>query len=104
MMPALLVAAVLALGAEPAGNTNNPSPAAAADSAPAKAPDAPAPANTAATARDDDEKRTCRRERRTGSNMVTRVCRTASERRRDAEAARDALINGQSVDNLDIGN
>lgn len=105
MMPTLLIAAALAFAQAPTAShagSDATQPAAPA-AAQADAARASVPANTTASMADEGEKRTCRKERRTGSNMVTRVCRTASERRQDADAARDALRNGRSIDNLDIG-
>lgn len=43
---------------------------------------------------DADEKVTCRNERKVGSNMITRVCKSAAERNRDTQQARDALQSG----------
>lgn len=40
---------------------------------------------------DDDDKMVCRRERKTGSNMMVNDCRTVGQRRKEAQAAQDAL-------------
>src|SRR5688500_3352433 len=106
MMPTLLIAAALAFAQAPTAShagSDTAQPTAPAAAAQADAAHPPVPANATARIADEGEKRICRKERRTGSNMVTRVCRTASERRKDADAARDALLNGRSIDNLDIG-
>lgn len=108
MIPSLLIAAALAFAQAPAAShadsdAAQPAAPAAAAAAQADAARPPVPANPTASTADEGEKRTCRKERRTGSNMVTRVCRTANERRKDADAARDALHNSRSIDNLDIG-
>ena len=52
---------------------------------------------------DADEKVTCRNERKVGSNMITRVCRSAAQRKADAQQARDAMQSGRGMD-LDAGN
>lgn len=52
---------------------------------------------------DADEKVTCRNERSVGSNMIKRVCKTAAQRRTDAQNARDAMQSGRGMD-LDTGN
>ena len=105
MMSTLLIAAALAFGQGEAANQAGSEAAQPAASAAPQADATPpaAPANTAASTAAEGEKRICRKERRTGTNMTTRVCRTASERRKDAEAARDMLRNGRSIDNLDTG-
>lgn len=54
-------------------------------------------------ATDKDDKIVCRRVRAIGSNMMTRDCRTVGQRRKEAAEAREALLNGRSLDNLDIG-
>jgi len=54
-------------------------------------------------ATDADNKVICRKVRSVGSNLTTRDCRTVAERRKEAEAAKDALRNGRSLDNLDLG-
>ena len=50
-----------------------------------------------------DEKVTCRNERAVGSNMITRVCKTAAQRRTDSQNARDAMQSGRGI-NRDVGN
>lgn len=50
---------------------------------------------------DVDEKITCRNERKVGSNMITRVCRTAAQRRADAQQARDAMQSGRGINSLE---
>jgi hypothetical protein len=100
MMSTLLIAAALAFGQGEATGSDTAQPAATArpaDMTPA------APANITASTAGEDEKRVCRKERRTGTNLTTRICRTESERRKDADAARDMLRNGQSINNLDTG-
>lgn len=71
------------------------------------ASEAPAPATAVGTAiatqskhttetvhgSDADEKVTCRNERQVGSNMIKRVCKSAAERKRDTQQARDVLQN-----------
>lgn len=44
----------------------------------------------------DDERQICRRERATGSNRVTRICRKAGDIRRLSEQTRDALRAGET--------
>lgn len=47
--------------------------------------------NVAAASKDDDGV-VCRMEKRIGSNMMTRVCRTAEERAAQAEAGREGML------------
>jgi hypothetical protein len=54
-------------------------------------------------ATDPNDKIICRKVRSVGSNLATRDCRTVGQRRKEAEEAKDALRNGQSVQNLDLG-
>ena len=54
-------------------------------------------------ATDADDKVICRKVKSVGSNMTTRDCRTVAQRRKEAEDAKDALRNGRSLDNLDLG-
>lgn len=53
---------------------------------------------------DADEKVTCRNERAVGSNMIKRVCKTAAERRKDTQQARDAMQSGGRSINRVLGN
>ena len=102
MIPSLVIAAMLALGqAETGPQVDDTRPQATA--AQATPQDAASQAGPASASSDDGEKIICRKERRTGTNMTARVCRSASQRRQDADAARDALHNGQSINNLDTG-
>ena len=104
MMPTLLIAAALAFTQASAAShagSDEAQPAAPVVETQAEAARPPVPATATASTADEGEKRICRKERRTGTNMTTRLCRTASERRKDADAARDALLNGRSIDNLD---
>lgn len=48
--------------------------------------------NVAAVSDDDDDGVVCRMEKRIGSNMMTRVCRTAEERAAQAEAGREGML------------
>lgn len=52
---------------------------------------------------DADEKVTCRNERKVGSNMITRVCKSAAQRKADTQQARDAMQSNRGMD-LDVGN
>ena len=75
-------------GATPAALANAPAPTSTSPSAPAAAPSgAPAPA---------PERKVCRSEQRTGSNMVRRVCRTKAEW--DAMAEQSAAGSARSLD------
>jgi hypothetical protein len=49
---------------------------------------------------DADEKVVCRNERAVGSNMIKRVCKSAAERKRDTQAARDAMQSGRGINRL----
>ncbi len=45
-----------------------------------------------AAALDDDDGVICKMEKRVGSNMMTRVCRTAEQRAAQEEAAREGML------------
>lgn len=45
----------------------------------------------------DDDGVVCRMEKRIGSNMMTRVCRTAEERAAQAEAGREGMLRLQKT-------
>ena len=60
-------------------------------------------ASETVAATDADNKVICRKVKSVGSNLTTRDCRTVAQRRKDAEDAKDALRNGRSLDNLDLG-
>ncbi|MDM7859091.1 hypothetical protein QTP81_00550 [Alteromonas sp. ASW11-36] len=49
------------------------------------------PTGNSATAEDDDGV-ICKMERRVGSNMMTRVCRTAEQRAAQEEAGREGML------------
>jgi starvation-inducible outer membrane lipoprotein len=51
---------------------------------------------TVATVNDNDGV-VCKMEKRIGSNMMTRVCRTAEERAAQAEAGRDGMLRLQRM-------
>ncbi|HEX2082739.1 MAG TPA: hypothetical protein VHF86_04555, partial [Xanthomonadaceae bacterium] len=53
----------------------------------------------AAIANKEDERVVCVRERRVGSNMVERVCRSRAEMRRQRDAARKELQDGRGICN-----
>ena len=50
---------------------------------------------------DADEKVTCRNERKVGSNMITRVCKSGAQRKADAQQARDAMQSGRGINSLE---
>ena len=45
-----------------------------------------------ANSADDDDGVVCKMEKRVGSNMMTRVCRTAEQRAAQAEAGREGML------------
>ena len=54
----------------------------------------------------DDDGIVCKMEKRVGSNMMTRVCRTAEQRAAQQEAARDGMLRlqgGSMTTNADGG-
>lgn len=51
-----------------------------------------ASANDYKNSADEDDGVVCRMEKRVGSNMMTRVCRTAEERAAQAEAGREGMF------------
>ena len=102
----LIATAMLGLAIAQAGTTGTtngttngaPGTTAQTEQAPA------APTSETISTTDADDKVICRKVRSVGSNMVTRDCRTAAQRRKEAEEARDAMRNGgRSVSNLDTG-
>jgi hypothetical protein len=95
----LIASVVLGLAA---AQTSAPATPPQVEPAPVVQP-AAQPSETISTT-DADDKVICRKVRSVGSNMVTRDCRTAAQRRKEAEQARDAMRNsGRSINNLDTG-
>ena len=103
MTLSLIAAAVVGLAI---GQAGAPAPAAQAQPAPTEQA-TPQPAEKPSEvlgSRDPDDKLICRKVRTVGSNMVSRDCRTAAQRRKEASDARDALNGGgRSLNNIDLG-
>ena len=99
----VIVSLALSQAASVAPTTPTASPAAQehASQMPRTEKDRHASETLAAT--DPNEKVICRKVRSVGSNLTTRDCRTVGQRRKEAEDAKDALRNGRSLDNLDLG-
>jgi hypothetical protein len=100
MAHTILIAVALASMMSGQSGTASQAPAAAPESAVATGSKH---ASETVRTSDADEKITCRNERKVGSNMITRVCKTAGQRRADAQKARDAMQSGRGI-NRDIGN
>ncbi len=85
-----------------AGQSGTAAEAAAAETTATEVPPTPAARHAAETVRtaDADEKVTCRNERAVGSKMITRVCKTAAQRKQDTQQARDTLQNGRGINTL----
>ena len=95
----LIALALSGLMSGQSGIAPQAAPEAAPQSAPAAAPEATTIAGTkhaSETVRtnDADEKVICRNERKVGSNMITRVCKSGAQRKADAQQARDAMQSG----------
>jgi len=102
----LIAFALSGLMSGQSGTAPQAAPAAVPQSAPAAAPEATTivgskHASETVRTSDADEKVTCRNERKVGSNMITRVCKSGAQRKADAQQARDAMQSGRGINSLE---